>query len=41
MTGNDALYRAIVHDANELITVFDTSGAVVFVNPFCRPLLGY
>jgi len=41
VTGNDALYQAIVENANELITVFDTSGAIVFVNPFCRVLLGY
>ncbi len=41
MTGNDALYQSIVENANELITVFDTTGVIVFVNPFCRILLGY
>lgn len=38
---SDALFRGIVENANELITVFDTTGTIVFVNPFCRALLGY
>jgi len=34
------LYRAIVEQANELITVFDHHGTIMFVNEACRSLLG-
>lgn len=35
------LYRAIVEHANELITVFNHHGTIMFVNDSCRGLLGY
>jgi diguanylate cyclase (GGDEF)-like protein/PAS domain S-box-containing protein len=35
------LYASIVEDANELITVFNREGTIVFVNAACRVLLGY
>lgn len=41
MTADTLLYRDIVENANELITVFDTTGSIVYINRFSAALLGY
>ncbi|MFM8535320.1 MAG: diguanylate cyclase domain-containing protein [Acidimicrobiia bacterium] len=38
---SDALFEAIVAGANELITVFDRSGMIVFASEASRRLMGY
>ncbi|MBU7318011.1 sensor domain-containing diguanylate cyclase [Paenibacillus oleatilyticus] len=40
-TGSDSLYRTLVEQSTDVVSMHDLSGRILYISPSCRVLLGY